>query len=255
MLLALDIGNTNVVVGVFDGKRLIAQWRCATQRERTADEFAALVHEWFTMKGLRFEQVDGIIVSSVVPPLSETVERFAAEYFQVAPLFVGPGVRTGMPIEVEDPREVGADRIVNSVAAYELYGGPLIVMDSGTATTFDVVSADGRYLGGAIAPGITIAADALFRQASRLYRVDLVKPRRAVGRNTMSAMQSGIVFGYVGLVKELIQRIRAELMTDAKVVATGGLASLIADEVPEIVEINPHLTLEGLRVIWERNNG
>lgn len=261
MLLAIDVGNTNIVFGVFDGDSLIADWRTATQHDLTADDFALRLRSFFDLRGLTFDTVEAAIISSVVPPLNDALQEICTRYFHVEPLLIGPGIKTGMSIEYEDPREVGADRIVNGVAAYEQYGGPVIVVDFGTATTVDAVSASGDYLGGAIAPGISISTDALFQHAARLPRVDLVKPKRAIGRNTVNSMQSGIFFGYAGLVKELILRFQNELRpcrgsskpSPVTVVATGGLASLISEGIPAIHHVDPLLTLKGLCIIHERN--
>lgn len=261
MLLAIDVGNTNIVFGVFEGENLVADWRAGTQHNLTADDIAIRLHSFFSLRELAFGDVDAIVISSVVPPLNEELHALCTRYFCRDPLFIGPGVKTGMSIEYEDPREVGADRIVNGVAAFEFCGGPVIIVDFGTATTVDAVSASGSYLGGAIAPGIAISIDALFRHAARLPRVDIAKPRKAIGRNTVHSMQSGIVFGYVGLVKELIQRFQDELRPprapqsspEARVIATGGLASLLSEYLPEIHYVDPLLTLRGLRLIHERN--
>ena len=251
MLLVLDLGNTNITAGVFRGPELVAHWRLATQHDVTGDQLAVTLQGLFGFQALTFGEVEGIVVSSVVPPLAGAVQQLCSVYFQRDPLMVGPGIKTGMPIDYEDPREVGADRIVNAIAAFAEYGGPVIVVDFGTATTFDAVSAEGHYLGGAIAPGIQISLDALFHHAAQLRRVELLRPKKAIGRNTVWSMQSGIIFGYSGLVKELIRRFRSEL-SDAPVVATGGLAALIASEVDEIAAVDPWLTLKGLRMIWER---
>ena len=251
MLLALDIGNTNIVAGVFDGSHLRSQWRLSTQRERTADELAAFLKAAFDTRGYRFVDVSGVSISSVVPSLTPQAAQLATEYFSCQPLIVGAETDTGLINDYENPRDVGADRLVNGLAAWKKFGTTVLIVDFGTATTVDAVSRDGHYLGGAIAPGIQISTDALFRAAARLPRVELVAPERALGRNTVASMQSGILFGYAGLVKEMITRCAAELDADASVIATGGLAELIAPLVPAIQHIETHLTLEGLRLIWE----
>lgn len=253
MLMVLDIGNTNITAGVFDGAELIGHWRIATAHDLTGDHLAVLLREMFAFKQLDFAAIDGIAVANVVPPLQLSVLHLSRAYFNCEPLVVGPGVKTGMAIEYEDPREVGADRIVNGLAAFTEYGGPIIIVDFGTGTTLDAVSEDGSYLGGAIAPGIQISLDALFHHAAQLRRVELVRPKKAIGRNTVWSMQSGIIFGYSGLVKELIRKFKEEMGEDTKVIATGGLASLIGSEVSDISAVDPWLTLKGLRIIWERN--
>ncbi len=253
MLLAIDIGNTNIVLGLYKGEDLMSHWRIATDHRRMPDEYAMLLMELFAHARHRPEQVSGIAMASVVPPLTRTFEALCRDYFGQEPLVVDVGVKTGVRIRYDNPREVGADRVVNAAAAYRLYGGPACVVDFGTATTFDAISREGDYLGGAIAPGIVISAEALFRYAAKLPRVDLVRPPRVIGTNTVHSMQSGLIFGYVGLVEGMVARFRRELGEDMRVIATGGLAETIARETEVIQVVNPWLTLEGLRMIYEMN--
>ncbi len=254
-ILAIDIGNTNIVLGVYKGKDLVAHWRVATDTHKTADEYAVLVERFFAQHDLQFSDVEGGIISCVVPPLLPTFEEMCRKYMGIVPLVVGPGIKTGVRICTDNPREVGADRVVNALAAYRLYGAPAIVIDFGTATTFDVVSRDGDYLGGAISPGVTIAAEALFQRTAKLPRIELIAPKGAIGRNTVHSMQSGVIYGYVGLVEGLVKRIREELGEKARVIATGGLANVIAKETSVIEVVDVNLTLEGLRLIYEMNRG
>lgn len=254
MILVVDVGNTNIVLGVYQRKKLLHDFRISTSRQSTVDEYGVLIHNLFQMSNILVSQIEGVIVSSVVPPLVRVVEEMCNKYIGKAPLIVGPGIKTGLNLRYENPREVGADRIVNAVAAVEQYGGPLIVVDFGTATTFDCIDEAGNYLGGVIVPGIGIATEALVQRASKLPRVELEKPKKVIGRNTVHAMQAGIVFGYAGQVDGLVKRIKAEMGTDnVRVIATGGMAELIASETESIEEISPLLTLEGLRIIYERN--
>ena len=253
MLLTVDIGNTNTTLGIFEGEELRATWRIATEVHRMADEYAVLILNLLHHRGLDAADVKETAMCSVVPPLHATFVELCERYFQVTPLVVEAGVKTGVRILADNPREVGTDRIVNTAAAHHLYGGPAIVADLGTATTFDVISRDGDYLGGAIAPGIVTATEALFMRAAKLPRVEMIRPKRAIGTDTATAMQSGIVFGYVGLVEGIVSRLQQELGEKAKVVATGGYAELIAKETSVIDAVNPDLTLIGLRLIYLLN--
>ncbi|HBT46894.1 MAG TPA: type III pantothenate kinase [Peptococcaceae bacterium] len=253
MLLAIDVGNTNIVYGVYRDRQLVCHWRTATDRQKTAEEYSLLWYHFTGFYGLAAADVRAVALASVVPPLTPVLTEAVRELFKVDPLVVGPGVKTGMPIRFENPREVGADRILNGVAAYELYGGPAIVVDFGTATTFDAISAAGEYIGGAIAPGIGISTEALFYHAAKLPRVELVRPRSVIGKNTVACMQAGIMYGFIGQVEGIVSRMKKELGEGAVVVATGGLAGLIAPETEAINHLNPWLTLEGLRIIYERN--
>ena len=257
MLLAIDVGNTNMVIGVFDRKTLIQSWRLQTLRERTADELGLLVEGLFAHSAIDRARITGIIVASVVPPLTSTTCTMVERYFRRLPLVVDPAHNAGMPIRYENPSEVGADRIVNAIAAYEQFGTkaehPLIVCDFGTATTLDAVSAKGEYLGGAICPGVAISADALFQRAARLPRIEVRKPSTVVGRTTVGAMESGLFFGYVGMVEGLVRRMNDELGGDAICVATGGLATVIAPETKLFDYVDVDLTLQGLRIVWDRN--
>jgi len=253
MLLTIDVGNTNTVLGVFEGASLLAHWRLTTRREQTADEYGILVRNLFAMTGLDPTRVDAVALASVVPPLTPVLVELARQYLGQEALVIGPGVNTGMPILYEPPGDVGADRIVNGVAAFAAYGGPVIVVDFGTATTLDVITRRGEYVGGVICPGIGISADALFQRAARLPRVDVRNPGRVVGRSTVGSMQSGLYFGYAAMCEGLIARIRAELGEPARVVATGGLAETLAAEISSVEAVDPVLTLTGLRLIWERN--
>lgn len=253
MLLAIDVGNTNIVLGVYNGVELKMCWRIYTNREQTDDEYGVLIRNLFQQNGLQAECIKAVIISTVVPTLRYPLEKMAEKYFHVSPLIVGPGIKTGLNILYDNPREVGADRVVNSVAAIELYGGPLIVVDFGTATTFDAISEKGDYLGGAIAPGISISMEALFQKAAKLPRVELVKPLKVIGKDTVSSMQSGIIYGFVGQVDGIVKRMIKEFPKKPFVVATGGLAGLIAKESETIEEVNYFLTLEGLRIIYNKN--
>jgi type III pantothenate kinase len=275
-LLAIDISNTLVTFGLFRGEELIAHWRIATDPDKTADEYAVLLANLFTQKELSFSAVEGCVIGCVVPPLLTAFQEVSQRYLDVTSLVVGPGVRTGVRIRTDDPREVGADRIANALAAQRLYGAPAIVIDFSTATAFDAISAEGDYLGDALAPGITISAEALFRHTAKLPRIELAAPRRAIGTNTVASMQSGVIYGYVGMVEGMVARFQRELggndkrsrgpelrpsqeirerdrLSKAKVIATGEQAAIIARQTDVIDVVDPHLTLKGLRLIYEMN--
>ena len=271
MLLALDVGNTNTVLGLYrldvpppapggsstaqpeNERGLVAHWRVTTHRTQTSDEYGVLFVNLFNMHGLSVDKVTHIIISSVVPPVEGTLRRVCEKYFNLQPIFVEPGIKTGMPVLVDNPTELGADRLVNAIAAYERYGGPCIVVDFGTATTFDVISAKGEYLGGAISPGLGISADALFARAARLGRVDIKRPQKVIGTNTVTHLQSGLYYGYIGLVDGILDRMMKEIGSDVRVIATGGLARQISADSRYIAQIDDMLTLDGLRILFERN--
>jgi type III pantothenate kinase len=252
-LLAIDIGNTNTVVGLMEDKAIIGSWRLTTVRERTSDEHGVLIKNLLSLGGFDDRKIDGIAISCVVPPLLPSIKEMSIKYFNHEPFIVQPGIKTGMPILYEHPQEVGADRIVNSVAGFRKYGGPCIVIDLGTATTFDAVSARGEYLGGIIAPGMLISAEALFQRAAKLPRVEIKEPDEVIGRNTVSAIQSGIFYGYLGLIEKIISLVQEELGENTATVATGGLAPLIARRTSRIQHTDPDLIMEGLQMLFEMN--
>jgi len=255
MLLCIDIGNTNMVLGLYRGPELLTHWRISTDHQKMPDEYGILLLSLLARDGIKPKDIDGIALASVVPPVTDIILEMLREYIDVEPLVVGTGVKTGVPVRYDAPRDVGADRIVNAVAGFRTYGGPACIVDFGTATTFDAISARGEYLGGAIAPGVRVAAEALFQRTAKLPRIDLQRPPHAIGTNTVEAMRSGILFGYVGLVEGMVNRFRLELGPDMRVIATGGLAEVIARETKVIESVDPWLTLKGLRMIYELNEG
>ena len=255
MLLCVDIGNTNIMLGVYRDAELLTHWRVSTDHDKMPDEYGILLTSLLEHSALSLGDIDAVVLASVVPPVTDLFREMLEAYVDRSPLVVGGGVRTGVDIRYDSPREVGADRIVNAAAAYRLYGGPACIVDMGTATTFDALSPSGEYLGGAIAPGIRIAAEALFQRTAKLPRIDLQRPPKAVGTNTVDAMRSGILFGYVGLVEGMVHRFRGELGQDMRVIATGGLAAVIGQETDVIEVVDPWLTLKGLRIIYELNRG
>ena len=253
MIFVIDVGNTNTVIGVYEGDVLKYHWRVETNRNKTDDEYGMIIKSLLQHEGLSFDQFDGIIISSVVPPIMFALEGMCKKYFGVKPLVVGPGIKTGLDIKYENPREVGADRIVNAVAGIHEYGSPLIIVDFGTATTYCYINEDKQYMGGAIAPGINISTEALYSRASKLPRIEITRPDSIIGKNTVSAMQSGILYGYVGQVEGIVSRIKAQSKIEPLVIATGGLATLIANESTAIDIVEPFLTLKGLQLIYKRN--
>jgi len=257
MLIVIDVGNTNTVLGLFDGKHLLHDWRIRTEIDHTIDEYGVLIYNLYLstpMKAKEMRSVTAIIISCVVPPMLNILEPLCIKYFNIKPLIVGPGIKTGMPIFYDNPKEVGADRIVNAVAAYEKYHKECIIVDFGTATTFDYISPKGEYMGGCISPGIVISSEALFEKASKLPRVEFSKPKTVITKDTVSAMQAGIMYGYAGLVDGIVDRMKAEVKTNPLVIATGGLANIIAPETKTIEKIEEMLTLDGLRIIYDLNN-
>ncbi|MEQ8201878.1 MAG: type III pantothenate kinase [Syntrophomonadaceae bacterium] len=255
MITVFDVGNTNIVIGVYEKDRLLTHWRVRTDTQKTSDEYGIMMASFFNYAGLSMRSVSGVVISSVVPPLMMELDGMSKRYLGCQPLVVGPGVKNGLAIKYDNPREVGADRVVNAVAAYNKYGGPLIIVDFGTATTFCVINGAGEYLGGAIAPGIKIATEALVNRASKLPRVELSVPKSVIGKNTIMSMQVGIMYGFVGQVEGIIQRMKKEINGVPKVIATGGLAPIIAGETDQIDIIDEYLALEGLRIIYELNRG
>ncbi|WP_369901525.1 type III pantothenate kinase [Bacillus manliponensis] len=253
MIFVLDVGNTNAVLGVFKDGELCQHWRMETDRHKTEDEYGMLVKQLLEHEGLTFHDIKGIIISSVVPPIMFALERMCEKYFGIKPLVVGPGIKTGLNIKYENPREVGADRIVNAVAGIQLYGSPLIIVDFGTATTYCYIDENKNYMGGVITPGIMISAEALYNRAAKLPRIEITRPSSVIGKNTVSAMQSGILYGYVGQVEGIVRRMKAEAKQEPTVIATGGLAKLIAEESNVIDTVDSFLTLKGLYMLYERN--
>jgi type III pantothenate kinase len=254
LILVFDVGNTNIVLGVYEGKKLLNYWRISTDKNKTSDEYGVLINQLFKHSSLSLDNIEAVVISSVVPPLMYSLQAMSIKYCNKQPLIVGPGIKTGINIKYDNPREVGADRIVNAVAAYEKYGGPIIVVDFGTATTFCAISDKGDYLGGVISPGIKISSEALFQRAAKLPKVELIKPNNIICKNTVSSIQAGLIYGYAGLVDNIVNRMKKELDNKVKcVIATGGLSSLIASESKTINKIDKLLTLEGLRLIYERN--
>jgi type III pantothenate kinase len=255
MLLTIDIGNTNITLGIYRDITLGPRWRLSTSHHRMPDEYGIMLINLFQHAGVRIPEISGIIIASVVPPLTGIFEQACTEYIRRVPLIVGPNTITGVQISYDDAQQVGADRIVDALAAYKLYGGPACIVDFGTATTFDAISAEGNYLGGAIAPGLGIAAEALFQRTAKLPKVDLHRPPSVIGRNTVHSVQSGLLFGYVGLVEGMVARFRAELGAEMRTIGTGGLAEIIARETGVLEILAPWLTLDGLRMIYELNQG
>ncbi|NOV02381.1 type III pantothenate kinase [Paenibacillus planticolens] len=253
MILVIDVGNTNIVLGLYKGRELQHHWRVSTNRSATVDEYGMQLFSLFQHSGITFSEVDGVIVSSVVPPLVSVMENLCLHYLKRTPFTVGPGIKTGLNVRVDNPKEVGADRIVNAVAALELYGAPCIIVDFGTATTYDYIDPAQQLVGCAIAPGIGISTEALYQKAAKLPRIELVKPKSVVGRNTVAAMQAGIIYGYVGQVDGIVERVKQEFNVNPTVIATGGLAELISSESRTIQIVNPLLTLQGLQMIYEKN--
>lgn len=254
MILVCDVGNTNIVLGVYEGEKILRAWRISTDRNKTSDEYGVSIKQLFEYENLDIDNIDSILISSVVPTIMHALENMSRRYFKKEPVIIGPGIKTGINIKYDNPKEVGADRIVNAVAAYEKFGGPIIIVDFGTATTFCAISENGDYLGGVISPGIIISSEALFQKASKLPRVELIKPEKVLNKNTINSMQAGIIYGYVGMVDYLIDKMEEELGVKSKeVIATGGLSSVIASESKKITKIEKMLTLEGLRLIYEKN--